>query len=63
MEPEAQDFPNDPFDDELDAAVIAADELVAHARAVGIEELELPIPDDSGVWAVTVKKLKIREEG
>jgi hypothetical protein len=63
MEQEPQNFPNDPFDDELDAAVVAAAELVAHAKIVGLTELELAVPDESGVWAVTVKKLGIRGEG
>ena len=63
MEHEAQDFPNDPFDDKLDAAIIAAAELVARTKIVGLSELELPVPDESGVWAVRVKKLGILSDG
>jgi len=62
MSSEAQDSPDDPFDEGLDAAVIAAAELVACAKTVGLTELELPIPDESSVWAVTVKKLGIRKD-
>ena len=62
MAHEDPDLPNDPFDDELDAAVIAAAEMVACAKTVGLTELEFPIPDESCVWAVTVKKMGIRTE-
>jgi hypothetical protein len=59
MEPEDSDFANDPLDDELDAAVLAAAELIAHAKTVGLAELQLPVVDESNVWAVTVKKMGI----
>jgi hypothetical protein len=62
MRPEAQDLPNDPFDDELDAAVLAAAELVVHTKTVGLTALEIPIMDESGIWEVTVKKLGISDE-
>jgi hypothetical protein len=62
MEPEVQDFPNDPFDDELDAAVIAAVELVARAKTVGLAELEFPIVDEASVWAISIKQMGISDE-
>jgi hypothetical protein len=59
MDSEAEDFPDDPLDDELDAAVLAAAELIAHAKTVGLTELDLPIVDEASVWVVTVKKMGI----
>jgi hypothetical protein len=55
-----EDFPNDPFDDEFDAAVMAAAELIAHTKNVGLEQLELPLIDENGVWIVTVKRMGIQ---
>ena len=63
MRDQSGDAPNDPFDDELDAAVLAATELVSHTKKVGLAELELPIPDESCVWKVTVTKMGIRNDG
>ena len=40
----------------MDAAVMAAEELIIRAKTVGLEKLELQIPDQSGSWTVTVKK-------
>jgi hypothetical protein len=62
MKDEPEEYPNDPIDDELDSAMIAAQDLVAHARRAGAPALELPIVDDSGVWVVTVKRLGILED-
>jgi hypothetical protein len=59
MDSEAEDFPDDPLDEELDAAVLAAAELIAHAKTVGLTELDLPIVDEASVWVVTVKKMGI----
>lgn len=61
MRHEAQDFSNDPFDEELAAALMAAAQLIECTKSVGLMELELPIPDESGVWAVTVKRLGIQD--
>jgi hypothetical protein len=52
---------NDPLDDELADAMMVAAELVARAKRIGLEKLELPINDQSSVWTVTVKKAGIRE--
>jgi hypothetical protein len=54
--------PNDPFDDELDNALVAGAQLIAHIKRLGATELELPIVDDSGVWIVTVKRMGIQED-
>jgi hypothetical protein len=59
---EPDEFPNDPFDDELDAALMAAAELVSRTKTVGLDELELPIVDETAVWQVNVKRLGIRED-
>jgi hypothetical protein len=56
------DDPNDPLDDELDAAMISALELVAHVKQMQSTELELPVVDDSGAWIVTVKRMGILDE-
>jgi hypothetical protein len=60
MRDDLQDFPNDPFDDELEAAALAAAELIAHTKRVGLTELELPLVDEDGTWVVTVKRLGIQ---
>jgi len=60
MRDESQDFPNDPFDDELDAAVLAAAELIMRTKRVGLTELELPLIDENCAWVVTVKRLGIQ---
>ena len=54
------DFPNDPFDDEMDAAVMAAAELIARTKTVGLTELELPLVDEDCAWVVTVKRIGIQ---
>jgi len=59
MKDDPQDFPNDPFDDELDAAVLAAAELIARTKRVGMTELELPLIDENYTWVVTVKRMGI----
>jgi hypothetical protein len=59
MKNDPQDFPNDPFDDELDAAVLAATELIARTKRVGMTELELPLIDENYTWVVTVKRVGI----
>jgi hypothetical protein len=56
----AEDYQNDPLDDEVDAAVEAASTLVVHAERIGMPELELPVPEDGNVWVVTAKKLGIK---
>lgn len=56
-----EDNVNDPFDDELDAAMMDAADLVARAKAVGLHKLELPISDQSTQWIVTVKKVDMGE--
>ena len=55
------DYENDPFDDELSAALMAAAELVVHTKKIGLHELEFPLPDDGCVWVVNVRKLGIRD--
>jgi hypothetical protein len=62
MSNDPDDYLNDPIDDELDAAVKAAEELVIRAKTVGLEKLELRIPDQSALWTVTVKKSGIEEQ-
>jgi hypothetical protein len=54
------DFPNDPFDDEMAAAVMAAAELIARTKTVGLTELELPLVDEDCAWVVTVKRIGIQ---
>jgi hypothetical protein len=61
MSDERDDDVNDPIDDEMDAAVMAAAELVIRAKTVGLEKLELQIPDQEGSWTVVVKKSSLRE--
>jgi hypothetical protein len=60
MTDEPDDYLNDPIDDEFDAAVLAAEELVIRTRTVGLDKLELRIPDQSGSWTVTVRKTGTR---
>jgi hypothetical protein len=60
MKDDPQDFPNDPFDDELDAAVLAAAELIARTKRVGLAELELPLVDENCTWIVTVKRMGVK---
>jgi hypothetical protein len=57
----SDDDQNDPIDDELDDAMMVAAELVARAKQMGLDKLELPVNDESSVWTVTVKKAGIRE--
>jgi hypothetical protein len=63
MRDEPEDQPNDPFDGELDSAMITAVELVAHVKRMQSVEVELPILDESCLWMVTVKRMGIREDG
>ena len=55
MESEDSDYLQ-PFDDELEAALIAAEDIVARAKAVDLVKLEFVIQDESGEWSITVKK-------
>jgi len=61
MSDEPDDELNDPIDDELDDAMTLAVELVARANRIGMEKLELRIPDQSGSWTVIVKKSGLTE--
>lgn len=45
----------------LAAAELAAAELIALTKKIPTDALELPIVDQSCVWAVTVKKMGICE--
>jgi hypothetical protein len=56
------DEPNDPFDDELDNALVAGAQLIAHIKRIGATKLELPIVDDSGVWILTVERMGIQDD-
>jgi hypothetical protein len=47
---------NSPIDDELDAAVMIAAELVSRVKRVGMTRLEVPIKDEFDTWIVTVRK-------
>jgi hypothetical protein len=60
MKDDPQDFPNDPFDDELDAAVLAAAELIARTKRVDLAELELPLVDENCTWIVAVKRMGVK---
>jgi hypothetical protein len=63
MSKEPDEELNDPFDDEFDAAILAATELVSRTKTVGLAELEIPILDESCVWKVTVTKMGISDPG
>jgi hypothetical protein len=58
-----RDGMEDPFDDEMDGAMIAAVELVARVKRMQSIEIELPVVDESCMWIVTVKRMGIREDG
>jgi hypothetical protein len=47
---------------ELDAAQIVAAQLVSRVKSLRVETIDLPIVDESGTWAVTVKRLGIRTD-
>ena len=46
---------------EIAAVELAAAELIARTKKIPTDKLELPIVDQSCVWAVTVKRMGIRE--
>jgi hypothetical protein len=56
---------NEPDDElhaeKMDAAELAAAELIVQTKKIPADELALPIVDKACVWAVTVKKMRIRE--
>jgi hypothetical protein len=56
MADDPEDNQNDPIDDELDAAMMSAADLVIRAKTIGLNKLELPIKDESSEWTVTVKR-------
>jgi hypothetical protein len=41
--------------------MMAAAELVARTKRIGMDKLELPVHDESSAWIVTVRKGGIRE--
>jgi hypothetical protein len=51
---------SDKPDVDLDAVEIAAAELVARVKQTRLDEIELPIVDESCIWTVTVRKLGIQ---
>jgi hypothetical protein len=59
---EPDDELNDPFDDEMDGAMLSATQLISHVKRMQSSELELPIMDQSCMWLVTVKRLGISED-
>lgn len=52
---------NEPYSARMDAAEMAAAELVKCAKNIPTEALAVPIVDQSCVWAVSVKKMAVRE--
>jgi hypothetical protein len=62
MSDEFDDELNDPFDDELDGAVLAASQLIEHIKRIQSDELELPIIGGSSLWLVTIKRMGIRAD-
>jgi hypothetical protein len=46
-------------EEKMDAAELAAAELVSRVKQIKTNELELPIVDESCVWTVSVKKMGI----
>jgi hypothetical protein len=63
MNDNSDGYLNDPLDDEFDAAVISAAQLIAHTKRIGLTELELPVEDEAHVWSVVVKRMGIGEKG
>ena len=51
---------SDKQDKEMDGIELAAAELVARVKQTPMDDIELPIADESCVWKVTVRKLGIR---
>jgi hypothetical protein len=60
MSDEGEDYARDPLDDEFDSAMNAATELAVHVERIGMQELELPVPEDGNVWVVNIRKLGIK---
>jgi hypothetical protein len=61
MSQESDDDLNDPLDDEMDGAMLAAMQLVTHVKQMQSTDLELPIMDQSCMWMVTVRRIGICE--
>ena len=56
------DFSHDsdhPLDGQYDNAEMAAAEIVASAKKVGLSDVELPIVDQDAVWSIKAKRLGI----
>jgi hypothetical protein len=54
---------DEPNDMALQAAEMAAAELVAQVKSMKLDEFELPIIDQSCAWVVAVKRIGIKAEG
>jgi hypothetical protein len=52
----------DPFDDELEDALMLAAELIARVKRVGMTKLQLPIEDEHGTWIVNITKSGVFEK-
>ena len=59
---EDDDKPDDPINELLDCAEMAAAEMLSHVKQAGVVALELPMIDESGVWVVSVKRMGINED-
>ena len=53
---------NDEFGEVSDATELAAAELVASIKQMDAAGVELPIMDETAVWLVKVKRLRIQED-
>jgi hypothetical protein len=53
----------DDYQEASDDVEMAAAELVARVKAEELPNIEVPIVEDSNVWEVKVKKLRISPEG
>jgi hypothetical protein len=51
---------SDEPDDGLTVIELAAAELIASMKRTQLDEIELPIVDESCIWIVTVRKLGIQ---
>ena len=48
-----------PLDGQYDNAEMAAAEIVASAKKLGLTQVELPLVDRNAVWSISVKRLGI----
>jgi hypothetical protein len=54
---------DDPHEEAMQAAELAAAQLVAQIKSMKLDEFELPIIDQSCAWVVAVKRIGIKAEG